>query len=295
MAKFGRVYELKVEVNPDANGEPQGFVTIELPFTCEFTVTRQSWGSSQTAVFRIYNLAEVTRNLLYKDKYDTPLYRNVQFRAGYDTFKPLIFNGNLNRGSSYREGVNFITELECYDGGFQMVNGYTAETVIAGASAEKVVYKLASSLPEIRANPIVGSWPVQNSRGEVLFGNTWAIIQDKTDGKAIIDNGQVKALGDNEVIDGDIPLITSESGLLGSPRRTNAKIEFDILFEPRLTLGQLVELQSQTNRIFNGRYKVMGFEHTGTISPAIGGDCKTSCSLWLGTEVLRLVTGRTIL
>lgn len=293
--KFGRIYELKVEVEPDETGEPQGFITLELPFTCEFSIIRQSWASAQTATFKIYNLKEETRNRIYKDRYETALYRAVQFRAGYDTFKPLVFNGTLKQAYSYRQGVDFITELECYDGGFQMVNGFTAQTIQAGAPASKVVSDLSRTLPRIGGEPIVGAWPTQNSRGEVLFGNTWDIILGKTDGKAIIDNNQVKALSDNEVISGDIPLITSESGLLSSPRRTNATLQFDILFEPRLTLGQLVQLQSQTNRIFNGRYKVMGFEHTGTISPVVSGECKTACSLWLGTEVLRLVTGSPVL
>lgn len=67
-----------------------------------------------------------------------------------------------------------------------------------------------------------------------------------------------------------------------------------MLFEPRLTIGQQVQLQSQTNRIFNGMYKVMGFEHSGMISPAVGGDCKSSVSLWLGTQVLETVTGRAL-
>jgi hypothetical protein len=291
MPKFGRIYELKVEVLPNEQGESQGFVTIALPFTLEFTVTRQSLGSAQTAVFKIKNLKEETRNLLYHDQYTPQIFRAVQFRAGYGTFKPLVFNGTLKKAYSYRTGVDFITELECYDGGFQMVNGFTSLTNAAGETAADVIIRLSKTLPKITAQPIVGSWPVASSRGEVLFGNTWDIILDKSEGKANIDNGQVKVLRDNEVIQGEIPLINSDSGLLGSPKRTNKKIEFDIVFEPRVTLGQVVQLESQTNRIFNGTYKVMGFEHTGIISPSVGGQCKTSCSLWLGTEIFTMVTG----
>jgi hypothetical protein len=68
-------------------------------------------------------------------------------------------------------------------------------------------------------------------------------------------------------------------------------LDFEMLFEPRLTIGQTVQLKSDTNRIFNGIYKVMGFEHSGTISDAVAGPCKTSVSLWLGTQVLETVKG----
>jgi hypothetical protein len=125
----------------------------------------------------------------------------------------------------------------------------------------------------------------------VLFGNTWNIIRQESDNLAIIDNGQVKILQPNEAIASDIPVITSASGLLSSPARSGQMIELDMLFEPRLTVGQIVELDSTTNRLYNGTYKVMGFTHSGMISPAVAGPAKSTVQLWLGTEAIQLIEG----
>jgi hypothetical protein len=283
--KFGRKYTLGIEV---AGGQK---TELSLPLSIDFDIRRQSLSSANTATFRIYNLGEKTRNLIYFDRYNITEFRAIQFRAGYESFTPLIFNGTVRQAYSYRAGVDMITEIEAYDGGFQMVNGFTSMTLGAGQAATQVLQSLAASLPGLSGAPIVGNFPTINKRGEVLFGNTWQLILQKSAGLAGIDNGQVKILQNNEVIAGEIPLIDSSTGLLGSPRRSDALLEFDMLFEPRLTVGQVVDLKSSTNTLFNGRYKVMGFTHRGTISPAVAGTAHTNVSLWLGTQVFATIQG----
>lgn len=283
--KFDRKYKLSVEVEGGRN------VEIELPFTCEFQVNRQSLASANTGTFVIRNLGQRTRDLIYLDKYDWTTPRAVQFRAGYGTFTPLILNGTVKQAFSYREGVDMVTVIEAWDGGFQHVNGFSSMTVAPGQSANYILNKLCADLPQIKGAPIIGDFPVTNARGEVLFGNTWQIIQQKSNGLATIDNSQVKILNNNECIEGEIPLINSDSGLLGSPRRSDAQLEFEMLFEPRFTIGQIVQLQSSTNKLFDGTYKVMGFNHKGVISPVVSGQASTSVSLWLGTELLKVIKG----
>lgn len=283
--KFGRTYSLSVEV---AGG---GNVTITPPLTLILDVRRNSLASANVATFRVLNLGERTRNAIYKDRYAVTEFRAIQLRAGYEDFAPLIFNGNVKQAYSYRQGTEMITEIEAYDGGFAMVNGFTSTTLSAGQNVANVIRSLASTLPGLSSVPIVGDFVGSNKRGEVLMGNTWSLIQQKSAGLAIIDNGQVKALRDNEAIEGQIPIVDSSTGLLNSPRRSDAMIEFDMLFEPRLTVGQVLALKSSTNPIFDGVYKVMGFSHRATISPAVGGGAKTTVNLWLGTQTLNVIRG----
>lgn len=284
--KFDPQYSLAVEV---AGG---GNVTLKLPLTVEFEVRRDSLASANTCRLVVYNLGTATRNRIYKDKYAVTEFRALQFRAGYEGFTPLIFNGTVKQAFSYRQGNNILTVIEGYDGGFQIVNGWTAKTIAGGSTAAQIISNLATSLPGIAGTPIVGDFPQRSLRGEVLFGNTWDLIQQKSAGVAAIDNGQVKVLGDNETIEGEIAVIESSTGLLGSPQRSDAQLEVTILFEPRLTVGQVVELRSTTNPLFNGRYKVMGFSHRGTISGAVAGQARvTTVSLWLGTQILRTIQG----
>ena len=302
MQKLGRTYSLKIELDSGLVGfspllpanQVSGSVDITLPYTVEFEIVRQNQSSAQTATFRIFNLSEHTRGQLQKDywRYQN---RAVQFRAGYasnaGTFMPLVFNGQMLWGYSYRQGVNFITEIQAFDGGLAQTLGTVAFTQASGFTATQTVKKLAGFLPAQSGTPIIGNFPETNKRGEVFFGNTWSHILQKTNGQACIDNGQVKALNPWEVVTGGIPLITSDSGLLGSPKRSEQTLDFEMIFEPGLVLNQKLQLQSQTVKQYNREWKVIGFEHRGTISPAVAGEAITSVRLFFTQTDLLAVEG----
>lgn len=303
MEKFNPVYSLKVEVDNGVGTSPlraeftaNKSVEITRPFTLEFEISRQNTSSAQTGTFRIYGLGEQIRNAIQKDIFQFTQLRAVQLRAGYDStngkFMALVFNGTVKTAYSFRKENIWITEIEAYDGGFPMTNGNNvAITQAPGFTAAQTITQLAKLMPGLTGQPIVGSFPTKNKRGEVLFGNIWDLIQQKSNGAALIDNGQVKVLNYNEVITGEIPVISSETGLLGSPKRTTSTLEFDMIFEPRLTLGQIVEVQSSSNRQYNRPWKVIGFEHRGTISDAVAGELITSVRLWFTTQDLQRIPG----
>lgn len=294
--KFGRAASLSLEVQPDASGAARN-VTIDPNLTIDFYINRQALSSSQTATFHIFNLSPATRDLIYKDQYDISVFRAVQFRAGYGNFMPLIFNGTIKWAYSDKDAKDGVTTIEAYDGGFAMTNGFTSgwgvpgQAIPSGTQASEVINFLGKSLPKISGSPIIGSFPVANKRGEVIFGNTWNLIQQKTGGLATIDNNQVKALNLNEAIDGPIPEISSDTGLLGSPRRSGYTVEWDMLFEPRLTLFQLVSVKSTFNPRYNGVFKVIGFTHQGIISPSVGGQATTRMKILYGLNDINLVKG----
>lgn len=315
--KLGRRCQLSVEVNPQKTGQVltrdtqiadqgtatagtlviAGTQTLTIPqdITVEFEISRQFLSSSQEATFRIIQLQEGERNLLQKDPYALTEFRAIQFRAGYKDFPlPLVFNGFVRSATSYRRGQEAITEITAYDGGLAMANGWTAQTVAGGTTLTQVLASLAKSLPRTAGAPIIGNFPGTNLRAKVLFGNTWSTILQESGNLATIDNGQVKILQQNEAVEALIPVLNSESGLLDTPRRTPTKIEFEMLFEPRLTVGQIVQLDSSFNRLLNGTYKVTGFSHRGIISPAFSGECRSSVSLFFGPEELKVVKGNVV-
>lgn len=290
--KFIPTYRLGVEGNaalvplgPDDNSPLAVNLTIEPPYTIEFEVRRTSLSSSQTATFRLYNLARETRDQIQKDWFAVADIRALQFSAGYEgEALAMLFNGTVKQATSYRRipGTDVVTEIEGWDGAAAMANGYSLRSVAGGALFSDLLKSLAADLPNLAATPIIGSFPTRTSRGAVFAGNTWNYILQLSQGMAIIDNNQLKVLNQDEVIQAEIPVITSDSGLLGSPVRANAMIRATVLFEPRLTVGQIVELRSSVNPVYNGAYKVMGFVHRGIISPAVDGERKTEVTLWDG-------------
>jgi hypothetical protein len=280
--KFNRQFNLKVETNTNE------ILEIKTPFTIEFSCKRNVLASANTGNFKVYNLAERTRSLIYKDKFDVLNIKGLEFRAGYDTDAPIIFRGNVQHCFSYRNGVNVITEIECYDGGNAITNSFTNFSIESGESNGQIIQRLVNDLSGVQGSNI-GNIEGQTKRGKVLFGNTAMILTRETNNSFFIDNEVANVLAEDEVIEGDIPVITAESGLLEAPRRSDTQLNFKILFEPALLVGQIVELRSQVNNYFNGQYKVEGIEHTGTISEAVGGACETMVSLRFGDRTLEII------
>lgn len=302
--KLGRRCQLQVEVNPRPTGngitmEAQNTLTIPQDLTVDFEITRAFQAKTQTANFRILNLGLDTRNLLQRDPFATGDFRAIQFRAGYEDFPlALCFNGMVQKATSYRLGTDIVTEITAYDGGLAAANGFTAKTIGSSMGIGQLIAELVKDLPRIRQDSIIGTFQNATMRGTALFGNTWSLIVQAANDElklATIDNNRVVTLGDDEALAAEIQLIDSSTGLLGTPRRTDTSLEFSMLFEPRLVLGQILQLQSRVNEVYNGTYKVAGFTHRGKISPAVSGECTTSVLLFVGVPELKIITGRSVL
>lgn len=122
-----------------------------------------------------------------------------------------------------------------------------------------------------------------------MSGSTTEILREITGGSFFIDNGVAYILGENEAIPGEVKVINSESGLLGTPVREDTILTFEMLFEPRILVGQVVSVQSITEANYNGEYKVTAVKHTGTISESVGGRAVTRLELFYGTEKLSII------
>lgn len=286
MLKFGRSYILKVQTQ---NGET---LTIQPPFTVEFDITRNTLTSANVASIRIYNLSPKNRSQIRKDVTNYGDLRQVQLAAGYGTNLPIIFVGNITQAWSVREGNNFITQIESFDGGYAFANGQTNTTYPAGTQQQTIVENMASSLPGVTVGAI-GEFSGSITRGNAYTGNTTNLLNALTGGGMFIDNGKVNCLGNSECLEGEIQIINSDTGLLGTPVREQTILNFDMLFEPRLIVGQKIQLDSLEGSLkganFNGFYKIISLKHRGMISAAICGDAITSVGMFYGTEALTTV------
>lgn len=271
MDKFGRNYRLRVQTD-DAGG----FVTISLPFTIEFDITRNILTSANVCQIRVINLSLINRNLIRLNGYDTGSFRAIELLAGYGDNLSRIFSGNISVAWSVREGTNFITQIECFDGGFDFVNGTTSTQFTANTAQQSVIAFLMKSLPTTKFGA-VGNYPGNLARGNTYNGNTVNLLTELTGGGFFIDDGKAYALGTNEYI-ADLPAITisPQSGLIGTPVREQSFMRFEMIFEPSLSPGQQVILESFTENNFNGTYKVVNVKHRGMISEAVCGSVTTS-------------------
>lgn len=263
-------------------------IQIELPFTLEFDITRKLLGSASTALFRIYNLSPERRNQLLINQWSAENdFRLVTLNAGYGPGPayPLVFNGWTSRGWSVREGNNFISQLECFDGGNAYINATIDETFKAGTPYQVIIETLIARLLEFKVSRgTIGTFTGSTTRGYSASGSIVQILSELTGGAFYIDNGVANALGFTEAIGSNlIPVINASSGLLNTPVRETNYLHFEMLFEPKLVIGQLVNLQSATEPSYNGQYQVRSVHHKGVISGAVCGEAITTVELFYST------------
>lgn len=252
-------------------------LNIGLPFTIEFDITRNTLSSAQVCQLRLFNLSQKNRNLIRFNASNYGQHVPIIFRAGYGAYPPVVFSGNISQAWSVRQGVDFITQIECYDGGFAFINGTTNTQFPAGTMQKDVITTLMGTLPHTSPG-VVGDYPGQLSRGNTYSGNTTDILRELTGGGFFIDSGKANALGTDEYIDsvGGVILVDSQSGLLGTPVLEQTIVRFDMLFEPELNVGRRIKLNSQTEANFNGFYKNTSVKHRGMISEAVCGSVITT-------------------
>lgn len=280
MVKFNRNYEVTILF---ANGSK---VTLTPPLTLDVDIIRNTLTSANTCSVRLFNLSEKNRNQIKKDAFDYGLRMQIKIKAGYGNNMPIIFQGNISQAWSSREGVDYVTEIQCFDGGLAFTNAVSSIQFPAGTSYKDGIIALIDQLKVFEVQPgVIGTISGSYTRGASFSGSTVDLINSMANGNFFIDNGKANVLSDSEYIDGDTPFITAASGLLGTPIRQNTFLTFDMVFEPRLFIGQRIRLGSQTNKNFNGYYKVLSVHHRGRISEGAGGSITTNVGLWAPKEL----------
>ena len=276
--KFGLNYELFVQAVDGTT------IIIKPPFTLDFNITRKTLADANVGSFKIYNLSERVRNLLRKDQDDVGNLKQIVVKAGYGKQLADVFKGNVSKGWSVREGVNFLTQMECYDGGFALVNTTMDQTFPKGTLQRSI---LKAGLNALKAGSVeVGA--IGNFTGAITKGNSFSgaaakVISELSGGAFFVDNGKSYILKDDEVIDTPPKIIDSSSGLIGTPTREFQFINLEMVFEPQISVGQRIILKSLTGDNLNGLYKVHSIQHAGIISGSVSSSVKTDLGLQPGS------------
>ena len=267
--KFQCHYRLTLEWNE--NGKEFSAVVTD-PVSINFQVSKALMQSTNTATITIYNLDASTRESIYQDRliFETNKRKMLSLEAGYGETLTMVCLGYIQQCYSERVGTDIVTTIEVLDP--DILSEYTSVTFAAGTSFEEAYKYLASQLPSLKIGEL-GNLKGEFKTPTVFDGNAFVAINNLTGGHTFIDNGVLNTLNDNETLSNyGAYLIASETGLLGTPKRYDAVLEINMLFEPKIRIGQMVEIQSDTQSRFNGQYKILGITHNCTISEA---DCGT--------------------
>jgi len=294
LIKLGRNYQLFVETK-DQKTRVSNLLTITLPFTIEFDLTRNNMSSANLGKVRIYNLSAYNRSLLQFNQNDNDEFRSFVLYAGYGKNMPIIFTGNIQAASSVREGQTYITEITCYDGGFGIVNGDINISFVERTPYKTVIATLIESLPKITVGAI-GGFDGFLTRGWSAEGSALALLFELTGGAFFIDKQKGYALKNNEYVAraGGKPIINAATGLLNTPSLEQTNAKFEMIFEPQLEVGSVVSVRTHTASLYTAPalpgkklpkgidpaldrdYIIQSVHHRGIISAAVSGDAITT-------------------
>lgn len=194
---------------------------------------------------KVYNLAPETRTRITRE------YTRVYLSAGYESNYGLIFSGNVvGQPRTYREnGLDTVLELVVADGdeayNFAVVN----TTLAAGCTAADQVRATQNAfaahgtgggyIPELGG----GALP----RGKVMFGmaRKYARNVAKNTGCSwSIQDGGMTMVPFSGYVPGEAVVLTSETGLIGTPEQTADGIKVRCLINPRIRVGGRIKLDN---------------------------------------------------
>lgn len=297
MLKKHRIYLAEFEISKrqdDGSWKQDKVIVIENPITCNLNISVDVAGNANMGIFQFINLSEQVRADLWFDVYTAGNKRIViKFYAGYgypdetDTkghpkfVRPLIFLGEFKQCISYKDGrsTEWITDIQAFEGGYFYEYGYINTTFVKGLEFVDVVNYMLESDKNTKIGyitPEIGRLP----RNKTFIGQTMDLLGREYGGyEAFIDKGQFNILDANDVIPGELLVITDDSGLLGTPKRSQTLFTVNMLFEPQIRIGQAVSLMSDNLPQYNHAYKVMSVKHSGTISERMSGALTTEVVL----------------
>lgn len=249
MQRFGRRYQLVI------GNEKESLVIdqLRMSFECEKTIKPDP----NLSVIRVYNLSESTR-----DRITSGEFKYLRFEAGYDELG-LLFTGDILNPVVRKDGADIITEIEVADG-FRAITQSVSNVTLKAGSTDKDIAKAVMKGVDVGVIDAPVSKPLP--RGKVLNGDSRFIMNNIAKNQNAdwsVQDGKLNVLPKDKVIsNGEGFVISQETGLIGTPEKSESGMELIYLLEPRIAIGSLIRVESILKQ-YNGDYKVTDIKMKG--------------------------------
>lgn len=247
-----------VQVVPDA-------LTID-GLRTTFKLTLDDKPEPNNAEIAVWNLSADSRAQL-----DGKGFR-VILAAGYGTNTEQIFSGDVRRFDHQRIGPDWVTKIEVGDGERAFNHARISESFGAGTAVRDVLRKAIAAM---QGDPGNALQKIQGIAGDFVTGYV-------AHGRAALEltrllepqgytwsvqGGRLQILGPNDYTDEIGPLVSPDTGMIGTPevgspekKGQPAVLKVRSLLLPRMRPGQRFELRSSAK---SGTFKARKVVHTG--------------------------------
>ena len=208
-----------------------------------FEVAKTVEAAPNVAVIKIYNL-HPDNEAKIKNEFD-----EVLLNAGYTDAMRLVFRGNIKHVYRYRDGNDYITEIEGGDGDKDFRRAVMNETLAAGTTTAQLVDRAVGTFKGVggTAKGYVQVNDRARLRGRVISGNTRDVLHDvarESGANWSIQDGQLVIVSTNDVLPGEAVLIRADTGMLGAPEINDKGIAVKCLLNPVLRVNGAIQLDN---------------------------------------------------
>lgn len=214
------------------------------PLHCKFSVKRSSNMTPNCADIRIYNVDQDTA-LKIKQQYT-----RVIIQGGYDSNYGIIFKGNIKQVILGRESAtDTFVDLNCGDGDLAY-NYAIVKTAIQAADQNSIfnqiaqpMYGLGLSLGTSQPAFTPGILP----RGKTLWGSSKDFMRSFASQNGLtwsIQDEQISFIKQQGYAPGTSVILTSKTGMIGTPQQTNIGVNVVNLINPLINPGQTVKIDN---------------------------------------------------
>lgn len=206
----------------------------------EFEVVKTIDPSPNTATIKIFNLAPENEARIKKE------YDEVLLNAGYEDSMRLVFRGNVKHVYRYRDGTDYVTEIEAADGDKDFRTAIMNETLAAGTTNAQIVER-ASKTFSSTSTGFVDVAGRARLRGRVISGNTRDVIGEVARDSGAnwsIQDGALTIVKASSVAPGEAIVIRADTGMLGAPEINDKGITVKCLLNPQIRINGAVKLDN---------------------------------------------------
>lgn len=281
-------------------------VYIRYPLTLEFEISSHYFAAGNKAEFTIFNLNKGNRDALLIDYWmktldGFPITLNAGYRSQQSTqlvvgdtpnqsSLPQIFSGFINEAYTTRVGSDLLTRIDAVDNGNIASELPPADfpptfSVAANEPFADMVKRMMALLVNVKVGEVLVT-PARKpyvTKAWTPVGKVWDVLQTVTPPGAnlFIFNGTCHMLGQNDTlpVENGLRELSVETGLLNIPKYTGNGVVCTCIFEPTLAIGREINLKSEHSKAMNGKYKIVQYDHSGTISGATSGDATSTITL----------------
>ncbi len=224
----------------DDNGKAVGKGVAITDLRIQFDINKTLRLTPNTAMIKIFNLSPATENLI-KNEFD-----EVIVNAGYQDSQRLIFAGNIRHVFKFRDGNDWITQIDAADGDDDLRNTIVNASFAAGTTHLQVIDHIVKKFKTTKLGHNVLK-DDKRIRGRVVSGPVGKLFEDiakTSDAHVSIQDGVLQFVPVLATLPTEAIVIRADTGMLNAPEINDKGIKVTCLLNPAIRVDGKIQLDN---------------------------------------------------